>query len=232
MPSGPADSESVLGGWEISPEFVKKIEDSKLTVDDKVNLILTKAGFKPATELFLTIKNWDGEKVFEHMSEDDVKKIIEIVKESGLPNAIGGRKIVAQQFEMLDGTTRFSTFDQMHILIGRSEEELEALKAAFPRGEYEEAEDPEAFGKALGYPPTAVEAFVGKRERIDIKSLPKEVQESDAMLFSSPTLSADNWQEEIRQGKRNADFIRSLSPKIYEEMVTMMRKSRSDDTMD
>jgi len=76
----------------------------------------------------------------------------------------------------------------------------------------------EMVGKAFGFPPTAIEAFVGKREVLDRQSLPLDIQHSDGVLFSSPTLSRDNWQEEIKRGQLYGEFIKKISPKLYGKM--------------
>lgn len=108
----------------------------------------------------------------------------------------------------------------MRILIGRTQKDLDFLIEA------QKSKDSELLGKAYGFPPTAVEAWVGKRKKLNVKKLPKEVRESEAILFSSPTLSVDNWQKEIEQGQRDADYIKGISPFIYREWIDMMKRSR------
>lgn len=43
------------------------------------------------------------------------------------------------------------------------------------------------------------------------------------MTFFSSTLSKDNWQEEIKQGEQYTQFIKKISPAIYEEMKSIKR---------
>ena len=110
----------------------------------------------------------------------------------------------------------------MKVLIGRSKEDLDILIQAL------QTKSDELLGKAFGFPKTAIEAFTGKREKLDISALPQETRESDAVLFSSPFLSKDNWREEIKQGQRDADFIKKISPIIYEEMKTVSLNRETD----
>lgn len=209
---------------EISPEFVKDIEESKIESYDKMNILLTKAGFKPASEIDLIIKTDHEDGTTKHMSEGDVQKAIDIIKESGLFYELGKRETKKEEYEVEgEKDKKYYSREQMNILIARSKDDLDFFKKAFETG------SDEMLGRAFGFPPTSVEAFIGKREKMDINILPKEIKESDAMIFSSPTLSKDNWQEEIKQGQRNADFIKKISLKIYEEQKEIVLRSREND---
>lgn len=209
---------------EISPEFLKKVEKSKLIIDDKVNLLLTKAGLKPASEINLIIKSEYENKITEHMSEEDIQKVLNIIKESHLPFQLKEKEIIKESYRTKKEPKieKFYQREQMKILIGHSKDDLDFLIKAL------ESKLDELFGKAFGFPATAIEAYMGKREKLDFSILPKEIRESNAMLFSSPTLSRDNWQEEIKQGQQHADFIKKISSRIYEEMKAMALRRVSE----
>lgn len=206
--------EEKIRGREFMSELLERIEKSKIEIDDKINLILTKSGLKPASEILLVIKTWYDEVLTEHMSEEDVREAVNIIRALGLPYRLGERKVIEEFYSTEDEPDRKKFFwrDQMNILVGRTPEDLEFLERAL------QSHSDEMLGKAFGFPPTAVEAFVGKREALDRKSLPLDVQRSDRILFSSPTLSRDNWQQETAQGKLYGEFIKKTSPKLYEEM--------------
>ncbi len=203
----------------ISPEFLKNVERSKLTVDDKVNFLLTKGGLKPASEITLVIKSWYKGEINEHMNEKDVEETLTIIKESNLPFQIEERKVVKEKYYDMKEPDIEKVYEreQINILVGHSKEDLDFLIEA------RQTKNDELLGKAFGFSPTAIEAFVGKRKKLDINSLPREIQESDALLFSSPTLSEDNWQEEVKQGQLYADFIKDLNPNIYREVLAIKR---------
>lgn len=57
------------GKTKIAPEFLKSVEESKLVIDDKVNLLLTKVGVKPASEIKLIIKSWYKGEETEYMNK-------------------------------------------------------------------------------------------------------------------------------------------------------------------
>ena len=168
--------------YEIPPEFVKKIEGLNLTVDDKVNFLLTKADLKPASEIDLIIKSEYESETTEHMTEEDIQKNLNIIKESGLPFQLGRREITKEtyQTEKEVGVEKFYQREQMKVLIGRSKEDLDILIQAL------QTKSDELLGKAFGFPKTAIEAFTGKREKLDISALPQETRESDAVLFHHP----------------------------------------------
>ena len=209
---------------EIPPEFVKDIEESKIESYDKMNILFTKAGFKPASEIDLIIKTDNEDGITEHMSEENIQKAINIIKESGLFYELRKRETKKEEYEVEgEKDKKYFSREYMNILISRSKEELDFLKRALKEN------SDEMLGKAFGFLPTAVEAFIGRKEKLDINTLPQEIRESDAMIFSSPTLSKDNWQEEIKQGQRNADFIKKISLKIYEEQKEIVLRSREND---
>jgi hypothetical protein len=203
---------------ELAPEVLERIEKSKIEIDDKINLLLTKGGLKPASEILLVIKTWHEDGLTEHMSEEDVQEALSVIRGLGLPYRLGERKTVEEPYSTEDEPDhqKFFRRDQMNILVGRTSQDLEFLERAL------KSNSDEMLGKAFGFPPTAVETFVGKRETLDRQSLSPDVQRSDGILFSSPTLSRDNWQKEIKQGQLYAEFIKKTSPKLYEEMRSKM----------
>ncbi|MBI5401486.1 hypothetical protein HZB05_01510 [Candidatus Wolfebacteria bacterium] len=209
---------------EITPELVERIEKSKITIHDKINLLLTKGGLKPSSEIVLAIKTQTDEGLTEHMSEKEVQEFLSIIKESGLPYRFQDREVIREPYSTKKEPEiqKFYRREQMNILIGRSREELDLLEHAL------ESKSDEMLGRAFGFPPTAIEAFVGKRKPLNRQSLSPDIQHSDGILFSSPTLSQDNWQEEIKQGEQCGKFIKEISPQLYNEMKSMALRNLED----
>jgi len=206
---------------EITKEEVERLEKSEMAIDNKINFLLTKSGLKPASEILLVIKTWHDEGLTEHMSEEEIQESLSIIQESGLPYHLKDREIIEEPYmkKKEPDVERFYEREQMKIIIGRSKEDLDFLERA------RESKSDEMLGKAYGFPPTAIEAFVGKRKRLNRRSLPLEIRHSDGIIFSSPTLSQDNWQEEIKYGQRCGEFIKRITPKLYEEMKIMALKN-------
>ena len=206
---------------EITSEEVERVEKSKMTIDDKINLLLTKGGLKPASEILLVIRTRDDEGLTEHMSEEEVQEALDIIQKSGLSYRFRDRETIQEPYRTKKEPKiqRFYTREQIKILVGLSSEELEFLERAL------KSKSDEMLGKAFGFPPTTIEAFVGKRKVLNRRSLPPDIKHSDGILFSSPTLSRDNWQEEIKQGQRYGEFIKKLSPILYKEMRSTALKN-------
>ena len=201
---------------ELDFEFVESVEKSKMELDDKINFLLTKGGLKPASIIELPIRLQTQEEVKEFFKENEIDEIIELVKKSGLECHIGEKRIAEGSYRTKDEPEieRHSKGEHRDIFIASSKEKLDALINSWY------TEDQEAIGKALGFPTTAVEAFVGKREAWFDENIPNEIRESDAVTFLTPTLSKDNWQEEMKEGDKRARFIKKNSPKIYAEIMT------------
>lgn len=138
------------------------------------------------------------------------------------------------------GRKEVRSVEYVNILIGRIKEELERLSkilaaTGYEQGSYavpltsgkhkEISEDKnyhKELGLAVGISPTAVEAYIGDRKQFDIITLLKDY--TKALFFSTAILSEDNWQEELKQGRKYADFIESVSPAIYNEFVDIRKK--------
>jgi len=204
-------------------EAAKKLADAifilPLTVDDKVNLILTRAGLKPASNLDIVISTRDEEGKKEHINVQQLEEIMDLIKQSGLPHVIAEKQITDEKSITEDNEEKPYHRERIEVLIARTTQELERLQAALESGSDEQ------IGQALGFPEGAIQAFLGKKPALDLKSLPEAMLKSDAMLFSSPTLSAENWQEEIEAGQKSSEYIKKISPEIYQEYRKMMLES-------
>jgi len=188
---------------EIQPEIIETVEGLDiLTVEDRINLLLVFSGLKSAATIDV-VENWqerDAQEMQE--SKDQIERLETSLKVSGVAFDSPGIESV-KLFE----------YDQVSISIGNTKEDLELLIKAI------ESNNPDLIGRAYGFPSTSIEAFTGKRKRLNRKNLPKEVRESDGLAFCFFILSKDNWEEEIKQGKRNADYIKKISPYLYEKIM-------------
>jgi hypothetical protein len=213
---------------EISPELVERIENSKLDVESKVNLLLVKAEAKPSSILDITIRT--GENVW--LDPKDLNEVESILRETGLAFDVG-EVLTEGSGEDEEKKDRSKTLDTVEILISKSKEGIEQMREIrrkmpsrqqVERGEYTEEQrigDYKALGLAFGYPESAVNAFAGEdgRKLLNTDTLPDEIKKSDAFVFSEFKLSEDGWQNELRQGQLRADTIKRISPKTYQEMM-------------
>lgn len=204
---------------EVSPEFVREIEESKgFFNSEKIEILLVKAGLKPASTI-MVVKDWRDWSVNgqgRELTENEISHDSNLLIKSGTPHKVGGGPESLDKKNKkctIGGQEGFCTPEGVkgiEILIGNTPAELKKLELAWVSGSHK------LIGEAMGIPQTAIDAFTGKRPRLDLNTLPDEIKNSEAFIFM-PTqiLSADNWQEELKIGQKRADFIKRVSPLLY-----------------
>jgi len=202
---------------EINPELIEEVESSVLHTEGKVNFLLVEGGIKPAASIGLVLRN--GENKF--VSDDDLESLKSMLEKSGTPFFMGDKSV--------SETENGGRFEEVEIIVGQTKEKLDKIleiKSRMPttqqteNGNYDKEknkQDQADFGLALGYPATAVEAFVNEAEPLNENSLPQEVKQSDAYLFCQYQLSKDNWRQELETAQEWAGFIEKTSLKIFEQ---------------
>lgn len=207
----------------INPDIIEKVEALNLDLNQKGELLLVEGGIKPATLLDFDVRIWqEGEEPSVLKTEEDVKKFFETIGQMNILSQEIPRGIrVEEQEQKNRGEKRWRKIKVYHdrtgALVGSTGENLNRLVEAIASGDHE------AIGKALGYPPTAVEAFAGKRAKLDLKKVPKEILLGSGMTFITPTLSQDNWENEIKTGEEYAQFLKKESPELY-KLIMEKRK--------
>jgi len=221
---------------ELDAEFVEKVEKFKIMPIDKAYILLTASGLKPASLIDFRIRPEDANEAAQAFgTEQDFDDVVSTIKQADLPFGLRGRSVIKNSY--------YGDHESEFILIGRGDQELENLQGAmqFVAPYFEGGKKPvmdlemigemrnnpkfnqynNELGLALGFPPSAVEAYVGGngREKLDKSTLPEHIQKGDAIAFCAFALSKDNWEEELKQAQTYADFIKSASPVIYQEIV-------------
>jgi len=204
--------------FELSRQFIEAVEKSKMDPNDKANLLLVKAGLKPAAEIELEISLKTEEGTRRYLTEDELQEVVDLIKKSGIPFKIGERKFIQGSYSTREAPgkpeiKKSSIGESIQTFVASSQGKLDALAKVW------NTEDEEAIGLALGIPKSAVEAFIGKRNAMSLYDLPKDIQNKETAAFLTPTLSSDNWQEEIKEGKKRADFIKKICPNLYRELI-------------
>lgn len=209
------ENPSVSKNREINSEFVREVEKSKLDAYDKVNFLLTKAGLKPASSIELTIKTYHDKGITEHLNDIEVQNILNLIRNSELAYEIKEKRTDKEGYETegKPGIKKFFKREKIDIFVGNSEKELNNLLKAWEKG------DDKLIGKSLGFLDSSVEAFVDENKKMNIDNLPEEFRSSDALLFCPPTISKNNWCEELKKGKEYADFIKKISLNIYQQYL-------------
>lgn len=172
-------------------EKITKIEQLKFGNRQKAGLILVLLGEKPAVEVALY--GWN----------DPPGKFAEVIKEIGLnfeELKFEGRSLTPPKL-----VTRFA--------IAQDKETVLKLRSLSP------ARDHREYGLLMGYPESAVMAFVEHKEnpeKITKGSMAMTIMKERPVVNFA--LSKDNWQEEVKTAQRWNAAIKKHAPELYKEI--------------
>lgn len=195
---------------EISPEFLETLEKTPFSPEDKVWILLTKAGLKPASWVDFVARNEENNgKVNKKLSDEEVNLAISFLKDNFFCSQNHKiRKIISSETSEEIGEEENISF-----VISNTQENFERLSEAINIG------DEKGIGLALGFEPTAVNAYCGNGKLMDNEKLEDEILFSEAFAFAPSRLSADHWQEELEQYQKWADYVKKTSPNLFNKMM-------------
>jgi hypothetical protein len=190
---------------------VETIENLDLGKQNRMNLILAYLGKKPTSEIMI---GYNERVPFEELEESLVKKrsLERVLSTIGLKFRVSEKESIDEDgFEL-------KIFE---FFVGRDERKIEELKDAFLKQDHEKT------GKLLGYPETAIEAFVKEEGIFDRKSwwesLPEKEREKlleeGVLNFLNFALSKRHWREELELVRKWQRIIREKAPKLYQEFI-------------
>lgn len=182
------------------------------------HLILVSKGFKPAT--FFDLEH-DGEESYEEFREK-AEIISEDLLELELPH-------VLVSWNLVEDPEDPKKIEYISFMVGKDEESLDRLIAAdeMPDGPEKDI----AFGRAVGYPETAVQAYADRGEDYKFSlngesdtllskgEIPSEIREDPAYPLLGFRLSKAHYKEEFEHVKIAADIIKAASPFIHQKIV-------------
>jgi hypothetical protein len=105
------------------------------------------------------------------------------------------------------------------LFVARTEADADALLAVEPdaglRTEHER------YARLMGFPQTAIDAFVGRTEKMTPAAMPKALRdaEDDPNQFFGIAFSKAHWKEEIAWLQRRRMMIKKYAPKLYEKLT-------------
>lgn len=126
---------------------------------------------------------------------DSPEKVMATLRESGLIAEIKKYKGVNDK--------RFSV-----VAVTRNKETMEKLKKVEANADHQE------YGRLMGYPNTAIDAYLNKEKLLSEKDYPN--LSGNIMDFK---LSKDHWQEEIKVIQQWSQVIKQYSPKLYDLLI-------------
>jgi len=186
---------------ELESKLRKKVEKiEELSVGDfaKAELLLIETSLKPATEI----------DVFENFG--DVNDLIDKLHDLGF--IVRDKGVASYKNQNL----------QTVLAIAKDEKTIELLLVAEANQNHSE------YGKLMGYPDTAIQAFGEKFTDENEKQLLKEYLENNKIVMQfSP--SQENWREEVKIMKKWNDMVKEYMPNVYKELANQF--DRGEDLM-
>lgn len=154
-----------------------------------------KIGSKPKANIiliFLGLKPATELEISSH--NDSAEKVINVIENIGL------KVKIKSKFKRKDK-------DIVLLSVADNQENLDRLEQIDPSKNHEE------YGRLMGYPETAIDAFLHKEKRLD----PENYLENDELIFFI-AMSKENWEEEIKTLKKWSDAIKEQAPDLYVEL--------------
>ena len=204
-------------------ERVKIIGKLPLSPHTKAKLLLVYAGMKPSTAFCFrrdiiidTITSTGTEmRAGDIVSEKEVQEIALALSLVGIPYLLitkayrtKGYLLYGDKKSRLPITSEVFT-KEFIVHVAKNREWLERKVRA---------RTDEESGICYGFPPSAIEAYVGKRKRLrSDKKFPVELKAAAAIAWFIK--SKDNWREELKTGELWAEAVRELNPTLYDALV-------------
>ncbi len=144
-----------------------------------------------------------------------VEELIGVLKEFGFKVSRGWQ--VPEYNGVYDEVTQ-------HLIIGKEQKKISEFLSVWQKRLLDQDTSKEVdkqLGLMLGYPKTAVKAFVGEPgyTKIVVCQLPKSIQQKDYMAFTEFTFSKEYLDDELDVVKQWAEIVKKESPKLYMKKV-------------
>ncbi len=181
-----------------------------LAPSEKATILCVLAGARPAA--FLTHEyHSDQDRNYSQASfQSDIDKLQELLHEMDIATKI----VTETDTNERDGFLHIYT----DICVGKDKDSLDKLLAARTLSGKDENVWDVTMGEALGYPPTAIEAYRSKKF-LHARDFPEAIQDHPLRRFLTFCLSPDHWREELDFIKPWAEAVKHLSSRIYAEMM-------------
>lgn len=188
----------------LSEEAIIGLETANFSFTEKVPMLLAAMGEKPAS-LVCTgcdLNRWSSKEVFETES----RVIVDTAEKLGLYVCV---KDDVEPEDDAQGRRRMNR----HFCLSRSEENANILNMAYTIGGRGSDADELILGKVLGFPDTAITAFVTGEDLLRPKELPTDTPD---LVFAQFMMSRSNFKQELLTVHGWSEAVKSASPAIYD----------------
>ncbi|HET8884281.1 MAG TPA: hypothetical protein VFM68_02320 [Candidatus Saccharimonadales bacterium] len=187
---------------------IATLEATPLAVHDKVNILATLAGVKPACSATLSTSSWHDHEAPLTVPSDDIEQVRHALSLASLASTVwhyrqsrGSKKQYVVEF-----------------FVAKQQQVVDQLVSAVHAG------DDRKLGHLFGFPKTAVEAYITGTV-IPIRERARSTADvsEEHMLFLQHMISQANAEDEVRYLPNYAAHVYALSPTIYNEYVAKRR---------
>lgn len=208
--------EKIRDSLGLKNEAIKKLEDESLLIgtESRVSMLLSAEGLKPVSLV--------------HVGEKNIEELKKIAKNLGLYFSVSDE--VSSSYNPQTG----KSYKSVAFYLAKEKALLDNYLKGPKRwkvnsGETTDEGQKQAIhdqaGNEYGYPKTAVDAFVNKKPRMELKDYPEEIRNSElGSLLNRMQIfikSKENWQKELEVYSSWMDKVKELSPKIYQMILEM-----------
>jgi hypothetical protein len=176
--------------------------------NDKASILLVHGKLKPTALIVMEGPAFDDEKHPTHVAEESLATLEAVFRELGLH--------YVQTTEIMT-TMRGGYAEVLRFFIAHDQATAERLKTLFDDVMNNDRE----IGLLLGYPQTAVDAFLTPN-MLEMANTPESTEDVSMlnMRLLGHRLSKDNWREEVKYLEESGNYLKSVSPLIYDEMTS------------
>lgn len=182
---------------------VRLIENMNLDLDDRIEVLLLYGEVKSATILFAEDRsNYDPERKLFTLDYSIAEAISRYMKKINLASDIGAKKQVPHEDE------EDIMVEVIPVYVGKNRDIVSRVRRAY------ELYDEEELGICFGYPQTAVDAFMGRRNQF-----PGDIEDNTLLgYFAQFLLSRDFFQDELETSRKWLSIVEKLSPRMLREL--------------
>mgnify|MGYP001565071381 CR=1 FL=1 len=203
----------------INKKIIKKIENLNIGSKQKAELILSYLGLKPAAHIQIHHKNTNSlaktldkinmpykiSKPFYLDKEDSAYKPALKYVQKYFPKYFA-EKIQKNRNKRVQAYIAQDKKTLSQLLETELDKDLDKLDKDYHR----------KYGRFMGYPETAIQAFLRERERLT--NFPSEVDSSISPALDF-VLSKSHYQQELGVLKNQSEALRTYAPSVYKKMI-------------
>lgn len=182
-----------------------------INAHDKVTILLTLGGLKPAGMFYLESGDYKTSEKPRRVSEKSLEQMEGILKSMNLSYYIRRWTLTETDRNAVEWSREI-----VHYYISHNSETALRLKKMV-EGDWQK--NNYDIGLLLGYPASAVEAFSNEGDLLPFNEIPASmpnISEREVRLLGF-RLSKQHWRKEISILESYGNYLRQISPRIYEE---------------